>query len=179
MEQGEFTENKKIPEPYAISQTRFEIEPRELKPYKPGDKITRENFCNFLIYSFAISRGQAEVQIDFMRWLKAHTGFDYAKTLYNFGEAGGWNRLSDSEKKEFKKQFNEISKHSKGSEEERIETEIEAVKQTARETDSSIGYKDKERIEEMKTFPEFLVFARDKITKLREEQRKLNEQIRS
>jgi hypothetical protein len=99
------------PQPYLISEEEFKTIPKQTQVYKPEDKITRDNFCNFLIYSFRISRGNYNIQLLFMGWLKARMGFDYPKTIANFIKAGGYNILSDDEKKEFENAFNKIQKH--------------------------------------------------------------------
>lgn len=166
---------KKIIEPYAISQTKFEIEPVSLQPYKPGDKITRENFCNFLIFSFGLSRGKMEVQTLFMKWLKLHTGFEYSATLNNFIRVGGWHRLSEKEKNEFKERAR-IPGHTEGFEDDIINNEIGKLASHAMEVDTSITGEDKEGIENMKTFTEFSTFASQEVERLRKEK---NEKIQS
>ncbi|MEK9158080.1 MAG: hypothetical protein AAB638_02775 [Patescibacteria group bacterium] len=97
--------------PYSISVEEFSQPPQELKTYKVGDKITRENFNSFLMQSFAISRGQVIVQIMFMAWIKTHTGFDYESTVDNLLKSGGWDAFSELEKSEFLSKFRSVKKH--------------------------------------------------------------------
>lgn len=178
MQESNLEENK-IVEPYSIGRERFEIEPTELKKYSPGDKITRENFCNFLMCSFGISRGHMEVQVQFMQWLKLHTGFDYVTTLNNFIAVGGWDRLSDNEKEEFINEFRKIAKHSQEYEEKKLEDDIRDEMKDLEDYASQLAHINELSNKEMKnikTFAEFSAFARKEIERLvleREENAKL------
>ncbi len=114
------------PSLYSISVAEFRVAPKELKPYHPGDVVNRDNFINFLIYCFAVSRGKAEVQIIFMWWLKLKNGFDYSTVLRNLNEAGGWKIFSEDEKRVFKGEFGKVSKHTEQWEEDKWESIIGA-----------------------------------------------------
>jgi hypothetical protein len=63
---------------YSISKEEFDPakSPSEPETYNVGDVITRKNFIDFLIKSFAISRGNTARQIVFFVWLMAETQFD-------------------------------------------------------------------------------------------------------
>ena len=185
----QFKENEPVNtiKPYSISLEEFEVPPKELQPYKPLDKITRDNFTNFLIESFRVSMGRPEVQFYFFKWLKLKTGFDYSIMLSNLTMAGGWNALSEIEKEEFKRRFREIKKHlenfpelKKGfdTDDEMINDEMEANidylynKEILDNVQLSVGIGDGDilkQIEKIDTFQDFHKFAVDKVMYIRKE----------
>lgn len=101
----------KTPKSNVLSAKDFEKEPKVLKPYAIGDTVTRENFINLFIQSFAISRGKGPVQIMFFRWLKQKYNFDYKKTFKVFSDCGGLDGLSKLEKDAFDKAFEAVGRH--------------------------------------------------------------------
>ena len=105
--------NNKIPaiklEEYSLLD--FSSEPKQLEKYKIGEKITRENFNDFLMQSFAISRGQSIVQMAYFEWLQKTTGFDYAASLKKFVKSGGFKILTSQEQQNFMDAFMPIKKH--------------------------------------------------------------------
>lgn len=51
----------------------FKETPITLINYKDGDIPTRENFISFIIFSFAISRGEPGLQQMYFRWVEKTT----------------------------------------------------------------------------------------------------------
>lgn len=151
---------------YQISVEEFKESPKELKSYQPGEKVTRENFINFLILSFGISRGQPKIQILFLRWLELKVGFDYSATLVNFRSAGGYLILSDVEKSKFVDQFKKVSRHNT-IEEDRfwisVQDEIEKLSKFTDEIEEFHHHK----MNNINSFSDFLELANKTLQKLR------------
>ena len=97
--------------PTGYSLDNFLQPPKQLEKYKIGGKVTRENFNDFLIQSFAISRGKSAVHLVYFEWLQAATGFDYGATFKNFVKSGGFNSLTEAEQQSFFDAFMPIKKH--------------------------------------------------------------------
>lgn len=97
----------------------FTKKPERLEAYKVGDLITRENFIKFLIFTFAVSRGNETAQSIFLEWLQFKYGFPYKKIIDDFYKSVSkfgkqWQELlSDMEQEEFKKAIQgvKIPKH--------------------------------------------------------------------
>ncbi len=115
---------EKLPQPYFILQSEFKSAPNNILPYSPLERVTRENFVNFLIRSFAISMGQPVAQVFFFVWLNMRTGFNWEQTFENFVRAGGWDVFSEEEKKIFKNSFMKVSMHTDKYMEFEIDDEI-------------------------------------------------------
>lgn len=97
------------PERYMVDPMTFlddsslTVEPQE---YTFGERVTRENFTDFLVGSFARSRGTRIGLRAQMKWLDVNTGFDYDTTFTYFIGAslfgsGGFYRLSQAEQVHF------------------------------------------------------------------------------
>jgi|GEM_PF-6589537 len=154
---------------YSISREEFLVQPKDIQPYKPGDKVTRENFVNFLILSYAISMGQPAVQYFFMQWLRLKYGFDYSSTLDNFLDTGGWKVLSENERNKFKQQFYRVSKHREkvGSEEAAV-VESKIANEITSLCAKHQGYLIKpSQIAGFNTYAEFLKFAQEEVVRQR------------
>ncbi len=106
--------------PYSFEVKDFspECATKALENYTVGDKITRENFTNFLIRSFAVSRGVPLVQYGFFEWVEKATGFSTRDTLKRLafsppGEirSNPWDFLSNEEQKKFLQAFLSVNIH--------------------------------------------------------------------
>lgn len=93
---------------HSISRQDFSRTPNNIKKYKKGEQITRDNFSDFLSKSFAVSGGGKVYQYIYFRWLEETTGFDWKKTLLNFREAGGLDKLSQIERETFAADFKRV-----------------------------------------------------------------------
>lgn len=91
----------------------FTEEPEEIISYQFGDPVRRENFINFLIYSFAISRGDIAVQQVFFKWISKTSGVNVEDIIDQFGVSGSVHALSQKEVKVFEDAFYAVSKHHK------------------------------------------------------------------
>lgn len=83
--------------------------------YTPSDKppiITRNNFADFITLSFSVSRGNTVAQNLFFRWISAKTHQNIEALLKDFQNAGGFNCLSEEEKKHITSDFLKVKKHS-------------------------------------------------------------------
>lgn len=96
---------------YELEVGEFQRVPQEFQKYTFGDRVTRENFNSFIIESFRISRGDADVHCAYFELIKKLNGFDFRKTFENFKQAGGWDVLSKEEQVEFMKMFDRIKGH--------------------------------------------------------------------
>lgn len=79
--------------------------------YKNGQQINRDNFISWYVFSFAISRGDPDVQYGYIRWSSAQTGLDFHSTFQNFLRAGAKNCLSPAELTYIQDAYNRISIH--------------------------------------------------------------------
>src|SRR3989344_3047467 len=106
------------PQRYSLSLDDFKKSPEHITEYKLGDRVTRENFVDLLILSFAISRGRPNIQATFFTWLDKKYGFDYKLTLRCFVQQKrffffkeGWEHFSREEKAKFKDAFESVKGH--------------------------------------------------------------------
>lgn len=101
-----------VAQEYLLSFWDFEVsyEP-VMKVYKPGERVTRDNFVPFIIWSFAISRGTPQGQAAAMEWVHQHTGFDQKETGKNFNLAGGIASLSEGEQQYLLQAIKGVRKH--------------------------------------------------------------------
>ncbi len=99
----------------------FNQKPTSIAPYEFGQDVTRENFVNFLILSYAVSRGNFVIQKVFFVMYKRKFGFPWKHVIQDFYENGGYDALTEDEQQIFKKAFRSVSAHM----EEYIEIEIE------------------------------------------------------
>lgn len=97
---------------YSLSVQEFGI-PTEVnaKVFRPGDTVTRGNFVQFIIWSFAISRGTPQGQASAMEWVRQHEDFDYLQSGENFNLAGGIACLSEEEKQTLLTSIKGVRKH--------------------------------------------------------------------
>jgi hypothetical protein len=72
-----------VPRAYSISMAEFRKVPRRLRPYSPGDRVTRANFSSWVIDNFRFSAGSFNLAILHGLWCQANTGFSYVTTLDN------------------------------------------------------------------------------------------------
>ncbi|MEI7709718.1 MAG: hypothetical protein WCI76_03310 [bacterium] len=158
-----------LPEPYSISVGEFKVPPTQLEPYRPGDKISRNNFTNFLILSFAVSMGQPVLQVAFMAWLKLKFGFDYSQTLINFDKSGNWDGLEEIERESFLEAFSRVSAHKgKGTQTVLIKKELKSLCNPNRVSDESIQEEySLDILKKINNFSEFMTFAKGEVVKLR------------
>lgn len=84
-----------------ISLKDFRTPSFQISDYHDGQLVTRENFTDFLIESFAISRGDLRKQIVFFEWVQSKIGFNWEGTIINFLGAGGWACFNKQEKINF------------------------------------------------------------------------------
>jgi hypothetical protein len=179
--------SERQPKLYVISMDQFKKAPKKLQPYTPGQLINRDNFTNFLILSFSISRGEPFVQFLFMDWLKLKFGFDYLKTFENFSKAGGYKILSINEKEKFEQEFLKVAKH-KDPEVSRpdlstrelrtgIAREIQSTIENVTEIYPELEGKDDVDLSKM-NFSEFLAHAQDVLMSFKDK-RKLKSQVRN
>lgn len=87
------------------------IPPKKLTKYEPGKGITRENFLNFLVQSFAISRGDREKQLKFFQWSQVHDGIALLPILRDFQKRGGYQIFWPAEREKFETAFERIPAH--------------------------------------------------------------------
>src|SRR5579872_6710870 len=99
----------------------FKEAPITLTNYKDGDIPTRENFISFIIFSFAISRGEPGIQQMYFRWVEKATNFNCQEMLDNFVEVGAFDTLTLDEQKKFEAAFIHVKSHT----EKFIEDEFE------------------------------------------------------
>ncbi len=103
---------------FSVEDFSHESSSEILEDYAVGDKITRENFTNFLIKSFAVSRGVPLVQYGFFEWVEKTTGFSTRDTLKRlaFSPPGEkipnpWDFLTNEEQKKFLQAFLSVNIH--------------------------------------------------------------------
>lgn len=77
-----------------------------------GDTVNRDNWNDFLIKSFALSRGNQTVQVAFFAWAEQQTGLDVRGTFDSFSQQGGWmGALTRAEKDTFVAAHNAVNNH--------------------------------------------------------------------
>lgn len=96
---------------YEIPFEEFDTRPRGSMRYVFPARVQRSNFSTFLIYSFAVSGGNPDLQRAFCEWTYLNQGFDYQATFQNFTDAGGVNSLSRRERKEVRDAFVHVRRH--------------------------------------------------------------------
>lgn len=103
----------------------FKQKAEKIVEYNFGDKVTRENFINFLILSYAVSRGNFVIQRVFFLMMEEKVEFPYKATITNFYEHGSFSEaLSKEEQKIFFQSFRNVAKHMEVYEEIEIEDEV-------------------------------------------------------
>ncbi len=131
----ELNKNLEKKDIYALSEEDFSRFPEVIEEYKFRDKVTRENFINFIIQSFAISRGNLGSQINFCRYLLYKEGFDYRRTFQAFCKKyDSFDQLSPEEQNLFFSSYGKVKKHQEMGE-EGIKRELKRFALTA-ESDS-------------------------------------------
>ncbi len=93
-------------------------------PYEFGQDVNRENFVNFLILSYAVSRGNFVIQKVFFVMNEKKFGFPYKQVIQDFYKNGGYNTFTEEEQQIFQKAFRGVSAHMKIYIEMEIEDEI-------------------------------------------------------
>lgn len=84
--------------------------PKQLEAYSFG-KLTRENFNDFLIKSFAWSRGARALQLEFFQWSEAHSGTTLRPIFEAMRKHGINAVLSIEERARFLAMFDRVPKH--------------------------------------------------------------------
>ncbi len=102
----------------------FSTQPKEIITYNFGDMITRENFINFLIMSYAVSRGNFVIQKVFFEMMQQKVGFQYEEVIKNLYKCGSFEALSQQEQDLFIQAFRSVKKHLDNFIEMEIEDEI-------------------------------------------------------
>jgi hypothetical protein len=97
---------------------------KEIEKYTFGERVTRGNFVATLIDSFRVSRGYPVLQNAYFGWLKTNTGFDYARTILNYSDAGGYNSLSSTEQNTIKAAYAKAP-HVRLFDEQKFDTQVE------------------------------------------------------
>lgn len=95
----------------------------QITPYNFEDLITRENFINFLIMSYAVSRGNFVIQKVFFEMMQQKVGFQYKLTIENIYKGGSFQALSQQERDIFTEAFRSVKKHLEKYEEIEVEDE--------------------------------------------------------
>ena len=96
-----------------LTEEDFVKVPGDLSEYRFGGAIQRENFIDYLIKSYSLSRGESLLQLALFDLLKKKTGFDSFKTNEAFIKSGGWRILSNKEREVFLEFFRKVGMHSK------------------------------------------------------------------
>lgn len=111
------------------------------KAFHPEDRVTRGNFVQFIIWSFAISQGVPQAQASAMEWIRQHNGFDYQLSIENFGISGGISCLTEIEKQMLLTSIKGVKKHKeKGILEDSNNQLLETIaSQFASSTDYGVG----------------------------------------
>ncbi len=99
----------------------FNQKPTSIAPYEFGQDVNRENFVNFLILSYAVSRGNFVIQKVFFVMYEKKFNFPYKQVIQDFYESGGYDAFTEEEQQIFQKAFRGVSAHM----EKYIEMEIE------------------------------------------------------
>lgn len=102
----------------------FSKNPENIISYNFGDAVTRDNFINFLLLSYAVSKGNFVIQRVFFLLMEEKIGFPYKDTIQNFFKNGSYEALSKEERNLFFKSFRNVKKHLQIYEEIEIEDEI-------------------------------------------------------
>lgn len=89
----------------------FREKPEKINPYNFGDVITRENFINFLVLSYALSRGNFVIQKVFFIMMESKVSFQYKDVINNLYENGSFDALSNEEQEIFVRAFRGVAKH--------------------------------------------------------------------
>lgn len=100
-----FTQQREI---YSID---FTIAPQEIKDFKFGEPITRDNFSHFLIDGFTRSRGNASSHAYSWNWIRRHQGINIPQMMEQFLETGGINNLTEEERNKLENSYQNIKKH--------------------------------------------------------------------
>lgn len=96
---------------YSLTRKDFNTQPDFPVPYKFPERVTRASFTDWFIQSFAISRGQPEIQALWMRYCSLQTGFQVPSSLLAFEWAGGVEGLSKAEGQKFREAFMRVKAH--------------------------------------------------------------------
>lgn len=102
----------------------FTEAPAVIEDYRFGDPVTRGNFINFLILSYAVSRGSFVIQKVFFEMMQHKVGLDHKETIKRLFEAGSFEALSSEEQGLFTQAFRCVKKHSEVFEEIEIDDEM-------------------------------------------------------
>lgn len=102
----------------------FNQKPTSIASYEFGQDVTRENFVNFLILSYAVSRGNFVMQKVFFVMNERKFGFPWKHVIQDFYESGGYDALTEEEQQIFQKVFRGVSAHMNKYIEMEIEDEI-------------------------------------------------------
>jgi hypothetical protein len=89
----------------------FSKKPEKITPYNFGDTITRENFINFLVLSYALSRGNFVIQKVFFIMMEKNVGFQHESVVNSLYENGSFDAFSNEEQEIFVKAFRGVTKH--------------------------------------------------------------------
>jgi hypothetical protein len=89
----------------------FQKKPRSIERWNFPEPITRENFINFLILTFAVSRGVRNAQGMFCKYTEVRTGSPVFDIFESLVSVGGWNRLTPEEQQTFLRAFHGRTKH--------------------------------------------------------------------
>lgn len=92
----------------------FTVPKEDVNPieFTLGDTVNRDNWNDFLIKSFALSRGNQTVQVAFFAWAEQQTGLDVRGTFDSFSQHGGWmDALTRAEKDTFVAAHNAVNIH--------------------------------------------------------------------
>jgi hypothetical protein len=109
------------------TQISFSEKPTVLEPWLIGHPINRENFTNFLIATYRISRGYQTAQMSLIEYVSHHLDIDLEKVLSDFKDNGGYQSLSNEEQEAIKTAFDQIGLHHHTPLGKPEETEIESM----------------------------------------------------
>lgn len=82
-----------------------------MSDYTLPDPLTRENFCDALIKSFALDRGALVKQALYFDYISEKTQVDCIGILADFIDAGAWDRFTPEEQGKFREYFNRVKAH--------------------------------------------------------------------
>ncbi len=104
-------ENQKPPK-YSLTKKDFKNHPLQIEPYEFPQRVTRDNFVNWLMQSFTHSRGDVDSQVLWMKYIGLKTGFDSYTSLLAFEGVGGLTgAISHEEGVQFKDAFTRVKAH--------------------------------------------------------------------
>lgn len=89
------------------------IPPVNIEGYKFGENLTRENFLNFVVDSFAKSRGNPSMQAYYYTWVDMHSYPQTLKVLDDFIDPSQKIKLTKQELLHFNTEYQKVLKHSK------------------------------------------------------------------